>query len=156
MSTALPMPTAAHVMQRDVVSFHPDQQVAEALQMLLARRISGGPVVAGGRVVGMFSERDGLSVLAASAYEAEPTGTLGQHMRTSFRTIGPDTDLFRLADIFKDNPVRRLPVVDNDGQLLGIVLRGDVIQALQRFVDQRTPVLREARTPYERVAEHLA
>ncbi len=150
------MPTAAQVMQRDVVTFSPEQQVAEALQKLLDRRISGGPVVADGQVVGMFSERDGLAVLAASAYESEPIGTVGQHMRRQFTAVTPETDLFALADLFQRQPIRRLPVVDRDGNLLGLVLRGDLIRALQHLVDRRAPWHFEPRTAYERVAEHLA
>ncbi|MGE3175533.1 MAG: CBS domain-containing protein [Planctomycetota bacterium] len=150
------LPTAAEVMQRDVTSFRPDQDVAEALQTLLQRRISGGPVVADRRLVGMFSERDGLQFLAASTYESEPSGTVSQHMRTEFRTVAADADLFALAELFQNNPVRRLPVVDGEGRLLGLVLRSDVIRALHALVDRRTPRRTAARTPYERIAEILA
>lgn len=153
---ALSLPTAAHIMQRDVVAFTPDQDVARALDVLLASRISGGPVLVGRRVVGMFSERDGLSALAASAYESEPSGTVGHHMRTACHGVTAETDLFALAEVFRQVPVRRLPVLDAEGNLLGLVLRGDLIAALQAAIDARSTVRKPARTLYERVAEHLA
>jgi hypothetical protein len=46
-------------------------------------------------------------------------------------------------------------VVDRDGLLLGLVLRGDVMRALQAILDASTPPPEEPKTPYERIARHL-
>jgi CBS domain-containing protein len=142
-------------MQRDVVTLAPDLDMVDALQTLLDKRISGAPVVADGKVVGMFSERDCLTAVAAAAYEAEPSGPVGKHMRRDFTSVAPDTDLFRLADLFQGYPIRRLPVVDGSGRLLGLVLRGNVLRALHALYCAKVTPRVEPKTPYERVAQQL-
>jgi CBS domain-containing protein len=156
MNTAQPILTAAQVMHRDVVAFVPGQEVADAVKTLLRHRVSCGPVVDQGKLVGMFGESDALKALAACAYESEPTGTVSQHMRRTFDAVRPDTDLFTLAKKFETIVVRRVSVVDQDGRLLGLVLREDVIEALARLAEERAARRTEPKTAYERVAEHLA
>lgn len=156
MNQVLSIPMAADVMRRDVVVFTPGQDVADAVRTILRHQISSGPVVDCGKVVGMFGETDCLKALAACAYESEPTGTVSQHMRRDFEVVRPDTDLFTLARKFETVAVRRLVVVDQDGRLLGLLLRGDVIGALQRLVAERSSRRAEPKNLYQRVASHLA
>ncbi|MCC6671599.1 MAG: CBS domain-containing protein [Planctomycetes bacterium] len=154
MDAKRPLLTAEQIMQRNVFTLDPDTQVLDAVQMLLAKCISGAPVVAEGKVVGMFSERDCLTVLAAAAYDAEPSGTVAQHMRREFRCIAPETDLFQISEFFHENPIRRLPVVDKHKKLVGLVSRGDVLRALQHvhfFVTKLAP----PKSAYERIQEQL-
>jgi CBS domain-containing protein len=148
--------TARQVMQREVITLRPDQEVVDAVQTLLRTGISGAPVVQDGKVVGIFSERDSLNVLAASAYEAEPSGKVGEHMRKQVQTCKPNADVFELAHYFEGNPVRRLPVVDESGKLVGLVLRSQVMRELHRLYHAHTKLPPpEPRTPYERVRQEL-
>lgn len=146
--------TAEQVMQRNVVTLTPDQAVLDAVQTLLHKRVSGAPVVEGGKVRGMFSERDCLTVVAAAAYEAEPSGTVSHYMRREFCCISPETDLFQVAKLFHDYPIRRLPVVDCDGRLVGLVSRGDTLRALQKLYCARANDPRP-KNNYEIIQEHL-
>lgn len=143
------MLTAGHVMQRNVYVLRPDSQVLDAVEKLLQRGFSGAPVVEGGRIVGIFSERDGLTAIASAHYEGEPPGTVAQHMRHEFRTISVTTDLYEVASLFRDNPIRRMPVVDHGGALLGIISRGDVLKALRQLYVHRE------KTNYERLQDHM-
>jgi len=145
--------TVEQVMQRNVVTLAPDQGVLDAVQTLLQKRISGAPVVENGKVKGMFSERDCLTVVAAAAYEAEPSGSVSRYMRRSFHCVRPDTDLFRVAELFHDYPIRRLPVVDADGNLVGLVSRGDTLRALQKLYCARATD--RPKNNYEIIQEHL-
>lgn len=146
--------TAAHVMRTSPVTFAPDTPMAEATKTLLRKSISGAPVVDGGRLVGIFSERDALSAMAAACYASEPAGTVEMHMRRELRSVSPSTDVFTLAALFEMHPVRRLPVVDEHGILLGLVLRGDVLRALAAAME--APARKEPpRTAFERAAERL-
>lgn len=122
--------TASDVMRRDAIALAPDTPVDDAVKTLLRKRISGAPVVTGGRILGMFSERDALTAMAAARYESEPSGTVEMHMRRDFASVAPATDVFTLAATFAERPVRRLPVVDADGTFLGVVMRGDLLRAL--------------------------
>lgn len=142
--------TAEHVMQRHVFVVHPETQVLDAVRELLQRGYSGAPVVDLGRLIGVFSERDGLTAIAAALYEDEPPGTVAQHMRRDFHVVGATTDLYEVASFFRDDPIRRLPVVDGARQLLGIVSRGDVLKALQHQFAHRQ------KSNYERLQDHMA
>lgn len=140
-------------MQRNVVTLAPNQGVLDAVQTLLQKRISGAPVVENGRVAGMFSERDCLSVVAAAAYEEEPSGTVSQYMRREFRCVSPETDLFQVAELFHDYPIRRLPVVDCNGKLVGLVSRGDTLRELQKLYCARSA--HRPKNNYELIQDHL-
>ena len=142
--------TAEHVMQRNVFVLRPDTQVLDAVELLLQRGYSGAPVVEAGRLVGVFSERDALTAIAAAHYEDEPPGAVAQHMRRDFDVVGASTDLYELASCFRENPIRRLPVVDRDRRLLGIVSRGDVLKGLRQLYTKRQ------KNSYERLQDHMA
>ncbi|MEO6596713.1 MAG: CBS domain-containing protein [Planctomycetota bacterium] len=144
------MLTAEHVMQRTVFVLRPEALVLDAVDELLLRGFSGAPVVDGGRIVGVFSERDAVTAIAACHYEDEPPGTVAQHMRREFSVIGAATDLYELASTFRDCPVRRLPVVDCSRLLLGIVSRGDVLKGLRQQYAKRQ------KNSYERLQDHMA
>ena len=142
--------TAEHVMIRDVFVLRPELPVLDAVRELLQRGYSGAPVVERGRLVGVFSERDALTALAAAHYEDDPPGTVAQHMRRDFDVVGPTADIYEVSSVFRDNPIRRVPVVDCERRLLGIVSRGDVLAVLQRLYAHRP------KSNYERLQDHMA
>jgi len=141
--------TAEHAMQRNVFVLAPERPVLDAVRDLLARGYSGAPVVVDRRLCGIFSERDGLTAIAAAHYEGEPPGTVAQHMRRDFAVVTDQTDLFEVASVFRDHPIRRVPVVDRAGRLLGILSRGDVLKALMAQFPHRQ------KSQYERLQEHM-
>jgi predicted transcriptional regulator len=142
--------TAEHVMQRNVFVLGPAMPVLDAVRDLLARGFSGAPVVEQGRIVGVFSERDALTAIAAAHYEDEPPGTVAQHMRRDFAVVGPTSDIYEVASVFRDSPIRRVPVVDHHRRLLGILSRGDVLKLLKQLYTHRP------KSNYERLQEHMA
>ncbi len=150
------IPTAADVMLRDPVCLQPDMQVDDAVKTLLRKRISGAPVIEHGRLVGMFSERDALAAMAGALYESEPNGPVSAHMRRNIVTISPDTDVFVIASRFERDPVRRLPVVDADGRMLGIVLRSAVLAAIVTRTASQGAQAAAPKSMFERAAERLA
>lgn len=142
--------TAEHVMIRNVFVLRPEVLVLDAVRELLQRGFSGAPVVDGKRLAGVFSERDALTALAAAHYEDEPPGTVAQHMRRDFDVVGPTADIYEVASVFRENTIRRVPVVDCDRRLLGIVSRGDVLKCLQQMYQHRP------KSNYERLQDHMA
>lgn len=141
---------AKHVMKRAVFVLRHDCQVLQAADELIQRGFSGAPVIEDNRMVGVFTERDALTAIAAAHYQQEPPGTIAQHMRHDFSVCGPDTDVFEVAALFRDEPIRRVPVVDKDRSLLGIISRGDLLVALRRAF--RSPQL----TDYEKLQQRMA
>jgi CBS domain-containing protein len=139
------------VMTQDVATVAPDTDLKDVAALLVQKRISGVPVVEGGRVVGVVSERDilfkerpsdGLSrgVLAWLMDEGDLTlkidaRTAREAMTSPPITIGPARSVADAAAIMLDENVSRLPVVDH-GLLVGIVTRHDLVRAFARSDDQ--------------------
>lgn len=136
------VPTARDLMARNLVTFTPETLLFDAVATLLARDISGAPVVdRDGRLVGLLSEFDCLRVIATGefydyGYYAETT--VADLMTRPDHTINPSLDLWAIAAEFVRLRVRRLPVLEN-GRLIGQVSRRDLLAALDRDRHRRKP-----------------
>ncbi|MFN8632000.1 MAG: CBS domain-containing protein [Chloroflexota bacterium] len=146
------MKTVRDVMTGSVVSVPPDMPIKEVARLLVERRISGLPVVGGdGAVIGVVTEGDLLVKerdlnsmhrrplarifgesrdMRALRAKAEAT-TAGEAMTSPAVTISADAPIHDAASIMIERKINRLPVVD-DGKLVGIVARADVVRTLAR------------------------
>jgi CBS domain-containing protein len=124
----------ADCMARKLVTFTPRTNVVEALTALLDNRISGAPVVDDdGRLLGMLSEIDILTVMIQDCYYNEGLGIVADYMHTPVDTVEADTDIFSLSERFVREHRRRYPVVQ-DGKLVGQVSRRDVLRAARDWM----------------------
>lgn len=138
-------PLVSDLMHTSVVSLDPRMPLLDAAHTLLKAGHSGAPVVdSDQRVIGVLSEADVLDVLASAAFYGSSDTTVAERMSDVPDTVRPEDDLFSLVDRFKAHPVRRLPVVDAKGRLVGIVGRHDVLDALAHLVEDTHPRLRHA------------
>jgi predicted transcriptional regulator len=127
---------ARDFMVTDLVTLAPACNVLDAVKSLIEHGISGAPVVdSAERYLGMFSEKCAMQVLLDAAYEELPSHEVRVFMDRGAQTIGPDTHLLSIAQVFLLTPYRRLPVVD-DGKLLGQVSRRDVLRVWMNAVDE--------------------
>jgi hypothetical protein len=120
--------TAKDVMTTAVVSVSPSDSVDEAARLLTFHDVSGLPVCEGGRVVGVLSEADLIG---------KSGSTVGEVMTAPAETISESTSLEHVASQLTQQRIRRLPVVDSDGKLVGIVSRHDVLLWASRRVPSR-------------------
>lgn len=130
--------TVADVMTHVVAAVGRDAGIDEIVETLHARRVSALPVLAGdGRVVGVVSESD---VIAAELEDAGPgrRPTAGQLMSAPAVTVHPDASVAQAARTMLDRRVKRLPVVDVEDRLRGIVSRADVLKIFLRGDDDVT------------------
>lgn len=123
--------TARDLMATNLLTFTPDQDIHDAIDQLLRRRVSGGPVLEDGRLVGILSEKDCLKVLAAEAYDGLPEGRVADFMTKPVESVLPDTSVYDIVGRFLHMPYRRLPVIDEQGRLLGQISRRDVLRAIE-------------------------
>jgi CBS domain-containing protein len=139
------------LMTRDVSTVTPATPLKEAAVVLARRGISGLPVVdADGLVVGVLSEADVIvkqrgpreqhgGLFAWLVEQPDPTlpakleaTTAGEAMTSPAVTISPQRPVREAAARMLDADVNRLPVVDEEGRLVGIVSRGDLVRAFTR------------------------
>lgn len=140
--------TARHFMVTDLITLAPHADVLDAVQLLLTRRISGAPVVDhDGRYLGVFSEKCSMQVLLDAAYEQLPVREVQAYMDSEAQTIGPDTHLLSVAQVFLLTPYRRLPVLE-EGRLIGQVSRRDVLRCWLDLIDQAPDQRRDATLQY--------
>jgi CBS domain-containing protein len=123
-------------MTRKLVTFRPDTNVVEAMGVLLEKRISGAPVVdTKGSLVGILSEVDVMEVVIQDSYYNEGAGIVGDYMQRNVDTVDPESDIYALAERFRQEHRRRYPVVRN-GKLVGQISRRDVLRAAWDFMKE--------------------
>ena len=128
----VPEPTAGEFMNDHVLAFGPDTEIEHAVIRLLRRGYSGAPVVDDeATVIGVLSEVDCLRVLHQASHAGWPNDAVKDHMTAKPETIGPELGLMEVATMFETGSYRRLPVVDGNRRLLGLITRQDVLRALE-------------------------
>jgi CBS domain-containing protein len=141
---------AAEIMTRKVVTTTPDPPIEEVVRAMLRHRLSGVPVVDAARaVIGVVTEGD-LVAARRDRHGKDPVawlelliapGRLAQdYVRSHARkvsevttdavvSVSPDTPLAEVVALMESRRVKRLPVIE-DGRLVGIVSRADLLSAL--------------------------
>lgn len=135
------------IMATTVVSVRRNADLHEVARLLSENRISGMPVVDdNNRVIGVVSEADVLmlagmkkehtfkDILRSILGEPVPARSGGTKVEDvmSFPPITSkeDDEVVEVAKILDERRIKRLPVVDNEGKLLGIVSRADIVRAI--------------------------
>lgn len=136
------------VMTRNVISVKPETQPREAEALLFENRISGIPVVdPGNRVMGVLSEKDFLycmedrdfmsladrfrHYLHRKEYKRKSEcGKVEDMMTAPAVTVQKEMSINRVATLLVEKKINRVPVVDKEGKLIGIVSRADLVRAL--------------------------
>jgi len=139
--------TVKDVMSTHVMAVREIATFKEIATRLREQRVSAFPVVdLDGKVIGVVSEAD---LLTKEALEGTVPGTLQSLTRQRARsqvnavtaadlmtkpavTIGPDEPVSHAARLMYSKRVKRLPVTDDDGRLIGIVTRSDVLSVYSR------------------------
>ncbi len=140
--------TVGELMTREVRTIAQEATAAEVAQLLAQAGVSGAPVVEGGQVVGVVSIKDFLPRLGLPKHSTPMalvaglvTGALcgaGDFASVTARelmtapalTIPPSTPVGEAAKLMDERGINRLPVAEN-GALVGIITRGDVVRASQ-------------------------
>jgi CBS domain-containing protein len=123
-------------MTKKLVTFTPDMNVVEAMTQILAHSISGAPVVDdNGKLVGILSEVDLMSVVIQDSYYNETLGIVADYMQAPVDTVDGNLDIYTLAERFINEHRRRYPVV-HEGALVGQISRRDVLVAALDYRNQ--------------------
>jgi len=112
----------AQIMTKKVYSVTPTTKVKELAVLLRNKRISGAPVLDGGKLVGIVTEADILA--------RKPGQNLVRNiMKTNVTTVTEDMTEKAVAGVLARKKFKRVPVM-REGKLVGIVSRADIVRAI--------------------------
>ncbi len=120
------------VMTKEVHSLSPDIRMEEALEIFQKERFSGAPVEQDGELIGILSIEDLIHALRENNIDA----LVRDYMTTDMTTVRKHDPVVEALKTFARTNYGRLPVLDENGKLAGIITKGDItnglLKALQR------------------------
>jgi CBS domain-containing protein/anti-sigma regulatory factor (Ser/Thr protein kinase) len=114
------------VMTPEVITVSPTDSMRHLKEVLRVNRISGAPVVSDGELAGVISIEDLIKALEKGQIDA----TVGQSMTTAVQTVFADESIIQAVNQFARLGFGRLPVIDRQGNLVGVLTQGDVVRGL--------------------------
>jgi CBS domain-containing protein len=134
----------AHIVRNrspsDIIGCDVSTRVREAVQMLASKRIGALPVMDGGRVVGIFSERDVIYRLAEEG-DTCLGRQVGQVMTTPIISVEPSTRVDEALSLMTRRRIRHLPVIE-DGALRAFISIGDLVKSRMDEVEHEAEAMR--------------
>lgn len=120
------------IMTRTLITVTPETVMRKVKEELRDHRISGLPVMRADRLVGIVSIEDLIRALEADDLDAPAN----QYMSSLVHTIGVRESAVRALNFFGRASVGRLPVVDDDGRLVGILTPGDITRGVLKALER--------------------
>ncbi len=127
------------VMTSEPCTIDVGESVAYAAKMMRDEDVGLAPIVEDDKLIGMLTDRDITVRIVAEGRNPDQV-TVGEVASTQVVTIDPQQDLGEALRIMAKHQVRRLPVVEEDGRLVGIVAQADIAREGD---DKRTGTLVE-------------
>jgi CBS domain-containing protein len=115
------------LMTTEPTTVEPKATLGEAATLMKQEDCGSIPVVEGGRLVGIVTDRD-IVVRGVAAGKDPKTQRVSEVMSANPVTIGPDNDVSDAEAKMADRQIRRLPVVDG-GKLVGIIVTAQIARA---------------------------
>ena len=110
--------TIRDIMTRDVEKAAPETSLRDAAQLMRSRDIGSLPVCEGRRVIGVVTDRD-IAVRGVAEGRDPGSTPVREVMSTAVVSVREDADLADAERLMHDRQLRRLPVVDDHGELVG-------------------------------------
>jgi CBS domain-containing protein len=120
---------AQDIMSKDPMCVTPDTPLVDAARIMKAENIGVVPVVDSTdskRLVGVLTDRD-IAIRAVAEGRDGATTSVGHVMTSQVRTSAPDDSVADVMDLMGREQVRRVPVVDERGTLVGIIAQADIV-----------------------------
>jgi len=123
-SSAISRMRCREIMTKTVRTAARDMSLSEAAALMRDGDMGAVPVVDDGKLVGIVTDRD--IVIRAVAEGKDAATHVGDVMTTELFTVTPDDFVFEAIRLMGDKQIRRVPVIDNNGALVGIIAIADV------------------------------
>jgi CBS domain-containing protein len=113
----------------EIWSVETEEPVLEAIQIMADHHVGALPVLRDGQLVGIISERDyARKVILLGRSSAETP--VWQIMSSPVVTVGPQDAVRHCMELMTERRIRHLPVIDEDGRMIGVVSIGDLVRAV--------------------------
>lgn len=116
--------TCRDLMTKDVRTATRSMSLREVAVLMRDGDMGAVPVVDEGRLTGIITDRD--IVVRCVAEGGDASITVGEAMTSELFTVSPEDFVFEAIRLMGDKQVRRIPVVDENGELVGIIAMADV------------------------------
>jgi CBS domain-containing protein len=117
--------TIRDLMTSNPTTIEPDKTVVDAAKLMGDEDAGLIPIVEGQKLVGTITDRDIATRVVAESKDPQST-KVRDVMTSRLVTVDPDQDLDEALRLMAQHQVRRLPVVEGDGKIVGIVAQADV------------------------------
>ena len=132
-------------MTQKLITATPAMSVKQAFLLMRTHRVRHIPVVEGEKLVGIISDRDLRRPRWAEElddwtayYQVDENHTVADIMTRSPETLRASDDVRKAVAIFRDRRYGALPVLNKDGDLVGILSAQDLLGALDEFLSKGT------------------
>ncbi|MFC0117054.1 CBS domain-containing protein [Pseudoalteromonas xiamenensis] len=117
------------------VTFTDGMRIEQAVEKLLQSGQSGGPVVdSAHKVIGFLSEQDCIKKMLEATYQNESHSMVSDVMTKNPLCVRPDESVLLVAERMTSEKPKLYPVVDDDGRLLGVLSRANVLRAIDKHL----------------------
>ncbi|MFT4553969.1 MAG: acetoin utilization protein AcuB [Chlamydiales bacterium] len=127
---------ASQIMSTNIVTLRPEDTLAKAWQLIDAKRFRHIPILSKGKLVGILSDR-GLVHELFEIRDHILQGTIAEHvcdvMVTNVLTSRPNTEISYIAQIFIEEQIGAMPIIDANDKLVGILTRSDILRTLVKI-----------------------
>jgi CBS domain-containing protein len=121
--------TAQDIMSTELITIREDETVEDALKALINNRITGLPVIDGKqKMIGILSEYDIIKQISRTPQIKPEIFQEKIEFTRSATGVGVNTPLSEVVKLFLDAKFRRVPVLDNQQKLVGIITRRDLMR----------------------------
>ena len=128
------------VCQTNVVSVSPHTSIAFVTNLMKEKNIGCVIITEDHKPVGIATDRD-LALRQNGRIEEKESEPISTIMTTDVQTIRKDTGIFSAVQVMKSSRVRRLPVVDMGGRLVGLITVDDILRLLARELGEIARVI---------------
>lgn len=135
------------IARRDVVTASPEQSAGNLATVMVEEDVGSVVILAESRPVGIVTDRD--LVVEVLAPRRDPTEVTAEDVMTETpETVGIDDGIRETTRAMAEASVRRMPVVESDGSLAGIVTLDDLVVLLTGEFESLAAIIRAESPPY--------
>ncbi|MEW6675601.1 MAG: CBS domain-containing protein [Nitrospirota bacterium] len=149
---------AENIMTRNIISIEREDSLLKAIELMSKNHVSCVLVIEDNKLAGIITERDITKAIA----ENRVLNNIEGIMTSPVFTVNKDTNLYDATRLMEENRLRRVVVVDSEGNVVGIVTQSDIVrnlktdyvELLKKILKDKSRALVESEVKYRTLVEH--